>query len=158
MEPGDFLALRNRIASFTGKISWPHSSPSPERVAAAGFYFAPTKPGEDDVACPSCAVIVAFWAPDDDPFNEHLSANPKCNFAKRLLRELQRAEERKMKRQRSRAVAVPSETQVTVKKPEDANSVRDAIANRDKKSSGSPNRSHASSTRRNAAGSVKGKA
>ena len=88
----------NRLESFT---SWPKGLfLRPQVMAAAGEYllgfriqtpssnipadssqgFFHTNWDSDEVQCFNCAVVIENWQPDDDPFQQHLSAAPQCSF------------------------------------------------------------------------------
>ncbi|EEB09228.2 survivin [Schizosaccharomyces japonicus yFS275] len=72
-----------RLLSFKKK-KWPLKSPSPERLAAVGFYYkAPKKSSEikDNVTCYMCNKSLYGWKPDDDPLKEHILHSPSCPWA-----------------------------------------------------------------------------
>jgi len=57
-----------RLATFT---SWPHSRPSAEDMAAAGYSYAPSRSDGDLVVCSDCPSILADWKENDVPLEEH---------------------------------------------------------------------------------------
>ncbi len=72
-----------RLATFTSfSISWPHKSPRPEDLAAAGFEYAPSKYDRDDVRCSQCRKQFCDWEPHEDPVSRHLKYSPRCSLAK----------------------------------------------------------------------------
>jgi hypothetical protein len=70
-----------RLSSFN-RATWPHSGTSltPERLAAAGFFAAPTPKAPDRVVCFSCENALTNWDPTDDPWIEHKTWYPACPF------------------------------------------------------------------------------
>ena len=70
-----------RLSSFN-RATWPHSGTSltPERLAAAGFFASPTPKAPDRVVCFSCENALTNWDPTDDPWIEHKTWYPACNF------------------------------------------------------------------------------
>jgi PH domain/Inhibitor of Apoptosis domain/Putative GTPase activating protein for Arf len=50
---------------------WPHLQPTPETLAGAGFFFAPTEEKPDRVSCFDCGAGLTCWEPGDDPLREH---------------------------------------------------------------------------------------
>ncbi|KAI8935293.1 hypothetical protein NX059_007881 [Plenodomus lindquistii] len=73
----------NRIqkAAPKSKSAWPHSSPSPQDLAFAGFVWKPTTTSPDNVQCFSCACQLDGWEEPDVPAFEHLTHSPSCGFA-----------------------------------------------------------------------------
>lgn len=63
-----------RLATF---ISWPHSSPTRENMAAAGFSQRLMPDSRDLVECVDCFVTLVNWKDYDDPWKYH---GPKCSF------------------------------------------------------------------------------
>ena len=69
------------LASFA---SWPHTSPTPEALAEAGFSHMPTASYTDNVVCRICNTRLFDWEPEDDPEFEHLIHSGSCRrFQKR---------------------------------------------------------------------------
>ena len=70
-----------RLATFSQAV-WPHtgSSLTPERLAAAGFFHAPTSKTADRVVCFACENALTNWDPTDDPWIEHKTWYPQCPF------------------------------------------------------------------------------
>ncbi len=70
-----------RLSSFNS-ASWPQlgASVTPERLAAAGFYSLPTTESPDRVVCFSCENALMNWGPTDDPWIEHKTWYPTCEF------------------------------------------------------------------------------
>lgn len=110
---GNYNALSARLESFE-KMPWPHARPTPQNLAAAGFFYDPYGvttglPAEmarhpakasawvyddqgqpdpmDNCICPSCEISVDGWEPDDDPFEEHKKRSPRCRMAHALRRQ-----------------------------------------------------------------------
>ncbi|KAF2138039.1 uncharacterized protein K452DRAFT_277733 [Aplosporella prunicola CBS 121167] len=79
--------LTKRRASSTTKrkapttVSWPHTAPSVEDLARAGFYYTPTASNPDNVTCFSCHRKLDGWEPEDNPALEHLTHAPECAWA-----------------------------------------------------------------------------
>ena len=62
-----------RVATFTAPFPVPEVFPlTPERLAAAGFYSAPTAAAPDRCACFACSLTISSWARTDDPLLLHL--------------------------------------------------------------------------------------
>lgn len=62
-------------------LSWPHETPGVDEMAAAGFFFAPTKEIHDRVECFFCHQSFSQWQEDDDPALEHVKLCPNCPWA-----------------------------------------------------------------------------
>ncbi|KPI44589.1 Protein bir1 [Cyphellophora attinorum] len=82
----EYATKESRLKSFEpptkrSKAGWPHKSPTAEAVATAGFYYAPHKTGDDNVACFMCDRRLDGWEKDDDPIQEHLRHSPDCGYA-----------------------------------------------------------------------------
>ncbi|KAL2045128.1 hypothetical protein ABVK25_012197 [Lepraria finkii] len=72
------------LASF---VSWPHTSPTPEALAEAGFSHMPIAGCADNVVCRICNTRLFDWEPEDDPEFEHLIYSGSCRrFQKRPLK------------------------------------------------------------------------
>lgn len=61
--------------------AWPHSRPSAEELAKAGFYFAPAPGQFDNVRCFLCCKNFDGWEPSDNPVVEHYNLAPHCGWA-----------------------------------------------------------------------------
>ncbi|EKG15733.1 hypothetical protein MPH_07168 [Macrophomina phaseolina MS6] len=90
--------LTKRRASSTKKktattVSWPHEAPSPEDLARAGFYYAPSANHPDNVICFMCDRKLDGWEPEDVPALEHLSHAPECAWAINVCLSLRDPEE-----------------------------------------------------------------
>ncbi|KAI3382274.1 hypothetical protein SNEBB_009801 [Seison nebaliae] len=48
---------------------------SPENLAKAGFFYAPTKHGEKTVKCYYCGKMLGDWKRSEDPWEEQLVRN-----------------------------------------------------------------------------------
>ncbi|KAF0977581.1 hypothetical protein FDP41_003573 [Naegleria fowleri] len=64
---------------------WPHSSSThpnctPELLAAAGFYYAPTEGYLDLCKCHYCGLRLRDWETTDIPWEEHKKHKPTCSF------------------------------------------------------------------------------
>ncbi|KAJ2367989.1 hypothetical protein H4S01_001843 [Coemansia sp. RSA 2610] len=64
---------------------WPHGgldgwTVTPEKLAAAGFYFTPEFPGDDTATCAFCGYALGDWEADDEPMEEHSKRSPDCLF------------------------------------------------------------------------------
>ncbi|XP_031575287.1 baculoviral IAP repeat-containing protein 5-like [Actinia tenebrosa] len=72
---------QNRKATF---IEWPFNDENcnctSEKMAAAGFYHCPTDRDQDIARCFVCFKELEGWEPEDDPWKEHKSHSPKCEF------------------------------------------------------------------------------
>ncbi|KAJ3367433.1 hypothetical protein GGF31_007526 [Allomyces arbusculus] len=80
----DYSLFNVRLASFSNSINpWPHATPTPEMLAAAGFYHDPF-PDEslDSVNCFQCGKPLGDWDPDDDPYKEHVGHTTDCAWAR----------------------------------------------------------------------------
>lgn len=78
--------LSKRTASNAKKktpttVSWPHSSPTTEQLARAGFYYKPTANNIDNVMCFLCEKSLDGWEPSDNPAVEHARHSPDCGWA-----------------------------------------------------------------------------
>jgi hypothetical protein len=62
--------------------TWPHNGThlTPVRLAAAGFYAAPTARAPDRVVCFACENALTNWDVTDDPWVEHKTWYPQCPF------------------------------------------------------------------------------
>ena len=83
----DTFFKRNLVVGYeAAEALWPHSRPSPESLANAGFYIAPDVARStirDRVVCFSCGTEVFGWAEGDEPFVKHALLNPLCPFVLR---------------------------------------------------------------------------
>ncbi|KNE56908.1 hypothetical protein AMAG_02678 [Allomyces macrogynus ATCC 38327] len=80
----DYSLYNVRLASFSYSANlWPHATPTPETLAAAGFYYDPF-PDEspDSVNCFQCGKPLGDWDPDDDPYKEHVGHTTDCAWAR----------------------------------------------------------------------------
>ena len=89
------MTFESRLASFskaptkkrasnakgTKTIKWPHTNPTPETLARAGFVFKPSASTPDNVECFLCHKDLEGWEADDDPLTEHVAHSPDCAFA-----------------------------------------------------------------------------
>ncbi|KAJ6032028.1 hypothetical protein N7540_002760 [Penicillium herquei] len=62
-------------------IGWPHSNPSPEELARAGFFYKPYESNPDNTTCFECGRALDGWEEDDNPITEHLKHSPGCGWA-----------------------------------------------------------------------------
>ena len=66
---------QERLATFK---KWPHASPTPKGLAAAGFCH---EPGTKDLTtCSECDLAMNGWQPHEDLLKEHYSRAPDCSF------------------------------------------------------------------------------
>ncbi|RPB20598.1 inhibitor of apoptosis repeat-containing protein [Terfezia boudieri ATCC MYA-4762] len=77
---------RRRASNTAGKSShspliWPHTSPSTEKLAKAGFYYRPTISAPDNACCYLCKKNLDGWEPDDIPAIEHAKHSLSCGWA-----------------------------------------------------------------------------
>ncbi|KAL8709421.1 MAG: hypothetical protein Q9220_005804 [cf. Caloplaca sp. 1 TL-2023] len=72
---------RTSNAKSAAKSKWPHRSPSPAQLAAAGFYFNPTSATPDGTTCYLCHCNLDGWEEDDSAIGEHVSLSPNCGWA-----------------------------------------------------------------------------
>ena len=63
---------------------WPRSHPSPRRMAAAGFYLAPTASRPDRVRCFYCGAELSGWSANDNPFIRHVLLSANCAYLLRM--------------------------------------------------------------------------
>ena len=63
---------------------WPRSHPSPRRMAAAGFYLAPTASRPDRVRCFHCGTERSGWSERDNPFVRHVQLSADCAYLLRM--------------------------------------------------------------------------
>src|SRR5271156_4976474 len=92
--PSSMHIVSNRLQTFSKsvkvskstKLRWPHTKPSAEDLALAGFYYFPYEGADDNVCCFLCGKNMGGWEPTDDPLQEHLRGNKSCAFA--VLRDL----------------------------------------------------------------------
>ncbi|KNE61528.1 hypothetical protein AMAG_06343 [Allomyces macrogynus ATCC 38327] len=80
----DYSLYNVRLASFSNSANpWPLATPTPETLAAAGFFHDPF-PDEspDSVNCFQCGKPLGDWDPDDDPFKEHVGHTTDCAWAR----------------------------------------------------------------------------
>jgi Inhibitor of Apoptosis domain len=85
--------VQNRVDTFfqtyksgKSKQKWPHTTPSPEDLALAGFYYQPYGNSDDNVVCYLCGKMMGGWEETDDPLKEHLRGNKACAWA--VLRDI----------------------------------------------------------------------
>ena len=86
---------QERLATFK---DWPHTSPSPELLAAAGFEhikeatsrFRRITLPKDQVGCQECDLAMCDWEPDDNPFKEHKD-HFNCPFFDDIITSLKQA-------------------------------------------------------------------
>ena len=83
----DTFFKRNLVVGYEAlEALWPHSRPTPESLANAGFYFAPDMSRSsirDRVICFTCGTEVFGWAESDEPLVKHVQHNPICPFVLR---------------------------------------------------------------------------
>ncbi|KAI5286346.1 hypothetical protein KEM54_006863, partial [Ascosphaera aggregata] len=72
---------RSSGASLDFDAAWPHARPTPEELADAGFYHAPTALSPDNTACFLCQRALDGWEKEDDPLTEHLRLSQGCGWA-----------------------------------------------------------------------------
>lgn len=75
IENSNFIVESVRLKTFN--IQWPLSSPTPEDLAAAGFYYLGDK---DRVRCGFCGIQVGKWEKEDNPMMLHDEWSPSCQF------------------------------------------------------------------------------
>jgi Inhibitor of Apoptosis domain/Zinc finger, C3HC4 type (RING finger) len=56
---------------------WPLTSPSPEELAEAGFFYLQTRAR---VQCAFCQGVIGQWEPGDEPITKHQHHFPRCPF------------------------------------------------------------------------------
>jgi aromatic aminotransferase len=85
-----YADLAARVASFSdvAGVSFPLSSPSPDRLAAAGFFYHPATGFLDQCRCFSCGLTLNGWEEGDDPIQEHSSQDSvvECEYLRGLSR------------------------------------------------------------------------
>lgn len=63
----DAMAIyRDESARLETFKKWPLERPTPQDLARAGFYFAPSSQSADRVICYVCGKILCGWEPNDD--------------------------------------------------------------------------------------------
>jgi len=74
-----YVDCSSRIRSYKeGSIMWPHTKPTPEECAAAGFFFSPKTNRKDRCKCCSCGVTFFNWQPEDEPIKIHRKLKSNC--------------------------------------------------------------------------------
>ena len=80
----DTFFKRNLVVGYEAADAlWPHSRPTPESLAIAGFYFAPDMLRvtiRDRVICFYCGEEAFALTESDEPFVKHVQLNPFCPF------------------------------------------------------------------------------
>ena len=80
----DTFFKRNLVVGYEApEALWPHSRPTPESLANAGFYFAPDVSRSsirDRVVCFHCGAEAFAWNESDDPLVKHVQIKPRCPF------------------------------------------------------------------------------
>ncbi|XP_014666492.1 PREDICTED: baculoviral IAP repeat-containing protein 5.2-like [Priapulus caudatus] len=69
-----------RLETFT---DWPFNEDcqcTPAKLAEAGFYHCPSDQEPDLVRCYVCHKELDGWAPEDEPWSEHVSHSKACPF------------------------------------------------------------------------------
>ncbi|KAK9455147.1 hypothetical protein V1511DRAFT_335241 [Dipodascopsis uninucleata] len=82
-DPSSTEMQRARLKTFTDW--WPHDGkrgwlPTSEAVSRAGFFYNPSREGDDLAACNYCGLVLDGWEPKDDPVEEHRRRGPTCFF------------------------------------------------------------------------------
>jgi hypothetical protein len=72
----------SRSRAKKNAVSWPHSKPTVESMAAAGFYFDPALDVNDKTSCFMCFVSLDGWESGDDPLEEHAAVLPECSWVR----------------------------------------------------------------------------
>lgn len=70
--PIDLKNPENRIRTYS---NWPLTSPTPQDLARAGFYYFDIG---DQVKCAFCGGIIGQWEANDSPQQEHQKFFPNC--------------------------------------------------------------------------------
>ena len=83
---GPVQVSKRRASAATKKktatsVEWPHSDPTPEQLALAGFYYKPSATEPDNVACWLCNKNLANWESGDEPAIEHINHISDCAWA-----------------------------------------------------------------------------
>ncbi|XP_050737109.1 baculoviral IAP repeat-containing protein 5-like [Eriocheir sinensis] len=76
----EMLLMENRLKTFK---KWPYGEElklNKAAMAAAGFYFIGSKKFPDSVKCFVCQKELDGWEEEDDPWEEHKSHAPYCQF------------------------------------------------------------------------------
>ncbi|KAJ2411133.1 hypothetical protein J3F80_000098 [Coemansia sp. RSA 2526] len=76
--------VQMRLDTF-GSGEWPHTGRAgwkvtPEKLAAAGFYYTPEFPADDTATCAFCGYALGDWEADDEPIAEHSKRSADCLF------------------------------------------------------------------------------
>ncbi|KAJ2728205.1 hypothetical protein H4S00_001101 [Coemansia sp. D1744] len=76
--------VQMRLDTF-GSGEWPHTgragwNVTPEKLAAAGFYYTPEFPADDTATCAFCGYALGDWEADDEPIAEHSKRSADCLF------------------------------------------------------------------------------
>eukprot|EP00128_Syssomonas_multiformis_P012116 Colp12_sorted_trinity150504_noHs@9922 len=103
----DMSIFEDRLSTF---VEWPHVDyvATPEKLAAAGFYFDPQEDGDDNVRCFSCSKNLGGWESEDDPLEEHKKHTTACDFIKSLIQAPEVIKEPESKPTNNQAVAAES--------------------------------------------------
>mmetsp|Transcript_40463 Transcript_40463/g.127402 ORF Transcript_40463/g.127402 Transcript_40463/m.127402 type:complete len:369 (+) Transcript_40463:1081-2187(+) len=75
--------VEGRTMTFVTAGRWPHShNPKlcSDKMANAGFVFAPEQGAGDRVICVYCGLELADWEEEDDPWAAHQDSAPGCSF------------------------------------------------------------------------------
>jgi hypothetical protein len=70
--------VKHSSTKRTASVRWPHAddiAATPDALAEAGFFWAPTWEDRDNVACFLCNKELSGWEPADDPLAVHFD---KC--------------------------------------------------------------------------------
>ncbi|KAL9578459.1 MAG: hypothetical protein Q9203_007090 [Teloschistes exilis] len=81
-DPMDETLLEARRTTFA---NWPHEDKKgwickTQKMIESGWYYCPTKEGDDLTRCCYCSLALDGWEPKDDPRVEHQRRSPQCIF------------------------------------------------------------------------------
>ncbi|KAI4200348.1 MAG: hypothetical protein LQ350_003996 [Teloschistes chrysophthalmus] len=81
-DPMDKALLEARRSTFA---NWPHEDKrgwlcKTQKMIESGWYYCPTKEGDDLTSCCYCSLTLDGWEPKDDPRVEHQRRSPQCIF------------------------------------------------------------------------------
>ncbi|KAK7204216.1 hypothetical protein BZA70DRAFT_206196 [Myxozyma melibiosi] len=86
-DPDSDEMLSTRLLTYGGPTNswWPHDGkrgwiPTSEAMSRAGFYYSPSREGDDLASCMYCGIVLDGWEPKDSPVEEHRRRQPNCFF------------------------------------------------------------------------------
>ncbi|KAK9477088.1 hypothetical protein V1514DRAFT_334832 [Lipomyces japonicus] len=86
-DPDSTQMRKARLDTFANW--WPHDGkrgwvPTSTKMCEAGFFYNPSRTGDDMAACLYCGVVLDGWEPKDNPLEEHRKRGLNCFFFTRI--------------------------------------------------------------------------